>query len=207
MVWKMLKHKQLVEQVFSYTRDTIATFARESLMPDMVQMGNEITQGMLWPDSKLPDNLDNFADSGICGVDVGRGAQPMPRIMIHIERSGDYNATVWSFDNLNSRHVPFDVIGLSYYPCWHGEIVKLRGNLHDLVLRYQRSIILVGTAYNWTPGDFIGKKTEFSESPTEQADFMRAVDAAVRATPRKVGLRCFLVETCRRRCTARTRFL
>ena len=60
--WKKLKHKQLVEQVFTYTRDTISTFAREGVMPDMVQVGNEITNGMLWPDGKLPDNWDNFAD-------------------------------------------------------------------------------------------------------------------------------------------------
>lgn len=190
VAWKNLKHKQLVEQVFSYTRDTIAAFAREGVMPDMVQVGNEITHGMLWPDGKLPDNWDNFADllkAGIRGVNAGRGTQPMPRIMIHIERSGDYDAAVWFFDNLVAHHVPFDVIGLSYYPSWHGGIAKLRGNLHDLALRYQHPIILVETSYNWTPGDFIGKKSEFPESPAGQADFLRAVNAAVRSVPRGLG--------------------
>lgn len=188
--WKKLKHKQLVEQVFSYTRDTIAAFAREGVMPDMVQVGNEITHGMLWPDGKLPDNWDNFADllkAGIRGVDSGRGSQPKPRIMIHIERSGDYEAATWFFDNLIAHHVPFDVIGLSYYPRWHGNIAKLRGNLHDLALRYQRPIIIVETAYNWTPGDFIGKKAYFPESPEGQADFLRAVNAAVHSIPRGLG--------------------
>jgi arabinogalactan endo-1,4-beta-galactosidase len=192
--WKKLKHKQLVEQVFTYTRDTISTFAREGVMPDMVQVGNEITNGMLWPDGKLPDNWDNFADllkAGIRGVDAGRGAQPKPRIMIHIERSGDYDAAVWFFDNLIAHHVPFDVMGLSYYPRWHGGIAKLRGNLHDLALRYRHPIIVVETAYNWTPGDFIGKKAEFPESPPGQADFLRAVDAAVRAIPHGLGLGVF----------------
>jgi arabinogalactan endo-1,4-beta-galactosidase len=188
--WKKLKHKQLVEQVFTYTRDTIAAFAREGVMPDMVQVGNEITHGMLWPDGKLPDNWDNFADlikAGIRGVDAGRGSQPKPRIMIHIERSGDYQAAVWFFDNLIARHVPFDVIGLSYYPRWHGNMAKLRGNLHDLALRYQHPIIIVETAYNWTPGDFIGKKADFPESPEGQADFLRAVNAAVHSVPHGLG--------------------
>jgi arabinogalactan endo-1,4-beta-galactosidase len=188
--WKTLKHKQLVEQVFNYTRDTIAAFGREGVMPDMVQVGNEITNGMLWPNAKLPDNWDNFADllkAGIRGVDAGRGALPRPRIMIHIERSGDYDAAVYFFDNLIAHHVSFDVIGLSYYPRWHGGIAKLRGNLHDLALRYQLPIIVVETAYNWTPGDFIGKKADFPESPEGQADFLRAVDAAVRAIPRGLG--------------------
>jgi len=188
--WKKLKHKQLVEQVFNYTRDTIAVFAREGVMPEMVQVGNEITYGMLWPDGKLPDNWDNFADllkAGIQGVDAGRGMQPKPRIMIHIERSGDYDAAVYFFDNLIARHVPFDVMGLSYYPRWHGDAAKLRGNLHDLALRYQHPIIVVETAYNWTPGDFIGKKAEFAESPAGQAEFLRGVDEAVRAIPHGLG--------------------
>lgn len=188
--WKKLKHKQLADQVFSYTRDTISAFAREGVMPEMVQVGNEITSGMLWPDGKLPDNWDNFADflkAGIRGVDAGRGAQPKPRIMIHIERSGDYDAAVWFFDNLIARHVPFDVMGLSYYPRWHGNIAKLRGNLHDLALRYQHPIIVVETAYNWTPGDFIGKNSDFPESPAGQEDFLRAVNAAVRSIPHGLG--------------------
>ena len=95
--WSKLKHKQLVEQVFAYTRDTIAAFAAQGLMPDMVQVGNEVTDGMLWPDGKLPDNWDNFADllkAGIAGVNAGRGAAPKPRIMVHIERSGNYDSAV-----------------------------------------------------------------------------------------------------------------
>lgn len=188
--WAKLKHKQLVEQVFAYTRDTIAAFAHEGVMPGMVQIGNEVTNGMLWPDGKLPDNWDNFADllkAGIAGVDAGRGAAPRPRIMIHIERSGDYDAAVWFFDNLIAHHVPFDVIGLSYYPFWHGSLTTLRGNLHDLALRYRLPIIVVETAYNWTPGAMTAKKPDFPETPEGQLAFLRAVNAAVRAVPLGLG--------------------
>ena len=83
---------------------------------------------MLWPDGKLPANWDNFADlvkAGISGVRAGSGHGPSPRIMIHIDRSGDYPAAVSFFDQLNSRHIAFDVIGLSYYPMWHGSISTL----------------------------------------------------------------------------------
>ncbi|MGA3008625.1 MAG: glycosyl hydrolase 53 family protein [Terracidiphilus sp.] len=188
--WARLKHKQLVAQVFAYTRDTIAAFAQQDTMPQMVQVGNEITSGMLWPDGKLPDNWDNFADllkAGIAGVDAGRGAAPKPRIMIHIERSGNYDAAVWFYDNLIAHHVPFDVIGLSYYPFWHGNLANLRGNLHDLALRYRLPIILVETAHNWTPGGMTGKKADFPETPEGQLAFLRAVDTAVRAIPNGLG--------------------
>ena len=188
--WTTLKHKQLTTQVFSYTRDTITAFAKAGVMPNMVQVGNEITHGMLWPDGKLPDNWENFADllkAGISGAKAGSGSLPRPRIMIHIERSGDYDAAVFFFDNLLAHHVPFDVMGLSYYPLWHGDSRTLRGNLHALALRYHHPIIVVETAYNWTPGDFVGKKTEFAESPEGQKQFLATVDAAVRAIPGGLG--------------------
>jgi len=190
VAWSNMDHRQLVDQVFSYTRDVIAAFKREGLMPDMVQVGNEITNGMLWPDGKLPGNWDNFADlvkAGIRGVDAASVPKDRPRIMIHIERSGDLDAAVQFFDNLAARHVSFDVMGLSYYPLWHGDIATMRSNLRSLALRYHHPIIVAEAAYNWRPGDFIGKKSDFPESPEGQRDFLRAVDAAVRAIPDGLG--------------------
>jgi arabinogalactan endo-1,4-beta-galactosidase len=107
--------------------------------------------------------------------------------MIHIERSGDYSAAVWFFDNLIAHHVPLDVIGLSYYPFWHGRIEMLRGNLHDLALRYRLPIIVVETAYNWISGGMAGKSSDFSESLEGQLAFLRAVNAAIRAIPNGLG--------------------
>lgn len=188
--WSKLKHKQLVDQVFSYTRDTLATFREQGVMPDMVQIGNEITNGMLWPDGKLPDNWDNFADllnAGIRGVVAGSAPYPRPRIMMHNAQSGDYDALVWFFDNLIAHHLSFDVIGLSYYPFWQGRIGPLRGTLHDLANRYRLPIIVVETAQNWTPSGGLPKKADFPETAEGQLAFLRAVDAAVRAIPNGLG--------------------
>jgi arabinogalactan endo-1,4-beta-galactosidase len=188
--WKSFKHKQLVDQVFAYTRDTIVAFRDAGVMPDMVQTGNEITNGMLWPDGRVPDNWDHFADllrAAIRGVDAGRGGLPRPGIMIHIERSGEPKEAIAFFDKLNTYNLPWNVLGLSYYPRWHGSVAELRQTLHDLSFRYGKPIIVIETAYNWTPGDFIGKKADFAESPEGQKAFLQAVEAAVRATPRGLG--------------------
>jgi len=188
--WQGMKHKQLSDAVFTYTRDTIATFRVAGVMPQMVQVGNEITHGMIWPDGKLPDNWENFADllkAGIRGVDAGRATAPRPRIMIHIERSGELDQAIWFYENLARLHVPFDVIGLSYYPTWHGPIAHLRTNLRDLAQHFGKPIIVVETAFNYTPGDFIGKKSDFPESPEGQKAFLQAVDQAVREIPNGLG--------------------
>ena len=90
--WQGKSHADLVKAVFEYTRDTIAAFRDAGVLPDMVQVGNEIIHGMMWPDGKLPENWDNFAQlvyAGINGVDAGRGNGPRPKIMIHIDRGAD----------------------------------------------------------------------------------------------------------------------
>ncbi len=124
--WQGKSHAELVQAVEDYTKDTIAAFREADVPPDMVQIGNEIIGGMLWPDGKLPDNWDNFADlvkAGIRGVDAGRGDATRPRIMIHIDQGGNKRRTKAFFDKLNSYGVQYDVIGQSYYPWWHGSLL------------------------------------------------------------------------------------
>lgn len=188
--WQGKTHEQLVQAVFEYTRDTIAAFRDAGVLPDMVQIGNEITHGMLWPDGKLPENWDNFAQlvyAGINGVDAGRGNNPRPRIMIHIDRGADIAGTKQFFDKLDSYHLPYDVIGQSYYPWWHGSLNQLRENLEFMAREYGKEIIVVETAYNWKPGNYINKPAPFPESPEGQRDFLDEVNRVVMQTPEGLG--------------------
>jgi hypothetical protein len=60
--WEGKSHGELMRAVFEYTRDTITDFRETDAMPDMVQIVNEVTNGILWPDDKLPENWNNFAE-------------------------------------------------------------------------------------------------------------------------------------------------
>ena len=76
----------LADAVREGTSYTIRAFREAGVMPDMVQIGNEVRNGMMWPLGKLPDNWDNFArlfQAGLDGIDDGRGPDPMPPIMLH----------------------------------------------------------------------------------------------------------------------------
>jgi len=185
--WKDLSHKARVKEVFEYTRDTIASFREAGVLPDMVQVGNEITQGMLWPDGKLPAHWNNFADylrAGINGVDAGRGTNSPPKIMIHIDTGGSAANTKYFFDKLNGYKISFDVIGLSYYPWWHGTLMDLRENLAFTANTYHKDIIIVETAYNWRPAretsDRVGP---FPETPEGQRDFLDEQTRVALQTP------------------------
>jgi arabinogalactan endo-1,4-beta-galactosidase len=185
--WKPLSHKERVKKVFEYTRDTIASFRDAGVLPDMVEVGNEITHGMLWPDGKLPDNWKNFTDyirAGIKGVDAGSGTNSRPKILIHIDQGGSIARTKYFFDNLNRYRIHYDVIGFSYYPWWHGTLMDLRDNLAFTANTYHKDIIVVETAYNWRPArESADRVGPFPETPEGQREFLDELTRVVLNTP------------------------
>jgi arabinogalactan endo-1,4-beta-galactosidase len=188
--WQGKSHAELVQALEDYTRDTIRAFAQGGVLPDMVQIGNEITPGMLWPDGKLPGNWANFADllkAGVRGVAAGRGTGKAPRIMIHIDKGGNQKATQWFFDTLNTYDVPYDVIGQSFYPWWHGSLQDLRENMAFMAKTYGKDIILVEVAYNWRPSEYKDNQGPFPETPAGQREFLEQVNQIVLDTPNNRG--------------------
>jgi len=198
--WEGKSHADLVEAVYTYTRDTLAEFRKAGVMPDMVQVGNEITVGMMWPDGRLPQHWDQFADllkAGIRGVQASRedtnngngneGDVAKPQIMVHIDRGGDIAGTKDFFDKCAERGVEFDIIGQSYYPWWHGTLDDLRANLAFMAERYQKDIYVVEAAYNWRPAEYRKKPGPYPETPEGQRQFLEDVDRVVRATPNGRG--------------------
>jgi arabinogalactan endo-1,4-beta-galactosidase len=188
--WEGKSHAELVQAVFEYTRDTIGAFCDARIQPDMVQIGNEVINGMLWPDGRLPGNWDNFAEmlqAGIKGVDAGRRNVTRPLIMIHIDQGANKERTKAFFDKWHSYGVDYDVIGQSYYPWWHGSLLDLRENLIFMATEYKKDIILVEVAYNWRPTEYKNKLAPFPESPEGQRQFLEEVNRLVLSTPDNRG--------------------
>ncbi len=192
--WEGLSHTLLVDSVYEYTRRTMEAFREAGAMPDMVQPGNEIIHGMLWPDGQLPDNWDQFAallQAGINGVYAGSGNKPAPRIMIHIDQGGNKAKTQYFFDKILEYNIDFDVIGQSYYPWWHGSLMDLRENLYFMATTYQKPIIMVEVAWCSKPTEYIDKPAPFPESPEGQRAFLESVHELVLQTPDNLGMGVF----------------
>ena len=192
--WEGLSHEELVVAVFEYTRDTMRAFDEAGVFPEMVQIGNEVRPGMLWPDGRLPDNWQNFADllnAGIRGVNAATGTNTPPRIMIHYDLGADREGSMNFFNNLKTFGVEYDVIGLSYYPWWHGSLLDLRENLHALAREHDKDIVLVEVAYCWRPTEYRDKPAPFPETPEGQREFLEEVNRIVLDTPNDRGIGIF----------------
>ena len=108
----------------------------------MVQIGNEINHGIIWPEGSV-SNIDNLAQLINAGTAAVKSVDPSVIMMLHVDLGGQNDESVFFIDNMIARGVTFDVIGESYYPKWHGTLDDLRDNLNDLVRRYNKDIIVV----------------------------------------------------------------
>lgn len=189
--WKNLTPEQLVEQIFSYTRDAIAAMRDAGVLPDIVQIGNEISNGFCWPVGKLPENWDNLAGmiyAGINGVDAGRGNHRRPRIMLHVDHGGDLHNCRNFFERIGAYGIPYDLIGVSFYPWSHGTLVDLRANLTFLAETYEKDIMLVETGAYYAPSRFFKESAPpFPETPEGQKQWLQALNEIVLATPKNRG--------------------
>lgn len=157
--WQTLSFQELKDSVYLYTYNLITILKNHGTLPDIVQIGNEITCGMLWNDGRVCDQfntpqqwaqLGELISEGIRGVNEGLATGDSTKIMIHIDRGGDNAGSQWFFDHLFAENVNVDIIGLSYYPWWQGTLSDLELNVNDLAQRYDKEIIIVETAYPWT---------------------------------------------------------
>lgn len=184
--WKDLAHAQLVERVSAYTRDTLGAFEREGCLPDIVAVGNEITNGFLWPDGgPLKDEarwgaMADLLKAGLGGARAGAGGRAL-RTMVHIDKGGDRQVCGWFFDQLQRRGVDFDLIGLSYYPFWHGTLADLRANLAALADTFRKDIVVVETGYDAAGGP--QADLPFPPTPAGQKAFLEELIRVVVATP------------------------
>jgi len=200
--WENYDFEQLKQAMYDHTFDVCNSLVQQGTPPDMVQVGNEINSGMLWPDGHTwdPPNWDNLAQLLIVGYDAVKACSPDTLVMLHIAEGGDNELAKWWFGNITARDVPFDVIGISYYPFWHGTLAELQFNLMDISARYDKDVVVVETAYAFTPAnnDFLSNIfgpemtiPGYPLTPAGQAAMLRDVMAIVRAVPGGRGLGVF----------------
>jgi len=207
--WEGLPFEALVDSVYAYTNAVVRRFLDEGVLPEYIQIGNEISPGMLWDDGRVgspgsawdtPEQWDQFAElltAGVAGARDSLAPGEETRIIIHVAEGCDNTRAQWFFDNLLARGVSFDIIGLSFYPWWHGDIWGLRDNLADLAPRYGKELMVVETAYPWTLGweddtnNMVGDTTQlhpgYDATPAKQFEFLRDLVTVVEATPGGLG--------------------
>lgn len=152
--WQNLPGDKLPQAVYDYTKAVLEQLREADAAPVMVAVGNEISKGLLWPYGKIP-HFDHIAALVNAGIRAVREVLPQAKIMIHLDNGGNHAMYRNWFDSYFAQGgVDFDIIGLSYYPFWHGTLEDLRDNLQKLALRYHKDMIVTEVSMGFTMEDY-----------------------------------------------------
>lgn len=160
--WRGLTDDQLYQKIYDYTKETLLTLKEAGITPAFIQPGNEISYGMLWgtedsPSSSLKKtfmgsnaNWDRFGKLLNQAVKACREVCPDAKIVLHTERVAQVDVLKNFYDKMKSLDVDYDIIGLSYYPYFHGDMSVLDNALNTLQSRYpEKNIMIVETGYSY----------------------------------------------------------
>lgn len=194
--WKEYTGQELREQVYQYTKRVLYTLKDENLSPSHVQVGNEITNGLLWPDGKS-ENVEDMALLLKAGAQGAREVMPDARIILHLDFGTDNELYSRWFSDIEPYGVDYDIIGMSYYPHWNGKIEDLKHNMDAVALRFHKNVMVTETSIGYTT-DSLGcngmvfteneeKMTGYPATKEGQKDFLADLIRAVRDIPEGRG--------------------
>jgi arabinogalactan endo-1,4-beta-galactosidase len=213
--WSGLPFGSLCQTVYRYTRGVVEAFGAQRTPPAIVQVGNEITNGMLWASGGQPAScggqlfpcdergdlpasdrqwplfarLVNHAAAGVRQAVVG--GTP-PKIMLQIDKGAFPEIAAWWFDKARAHGIDFDIIGLSCYFLWHHATLPELARLSCLSAAFpDKEIMLAETAYPHRGADGITMAPppeNPSFTPDGQAEYLAAALAAMRELPTGCGL-------------------
>lgn len=200
----------LATDVTEHTTSVLSALKEAGVDVAYVQVGNEINSGMLLPYGQTWDvdptdgvhgaQWDALASYLKAGIDATQAVYPGARTILHLTNvNNGLGGLTWWYDEVMSRGVDPDVLGLSFYGYWHGSLADLQAAATGLVDRYGKDVMVVETAYPFTLADDdpaypnIVASTDqlvagYPASPEGQAQWIHDLGTVVEALPGGHGL-------------------
>lgn len=191
--WQNLSFTVLKDSVYRYTLSVLQYLAAKNLTPEMVQVGNENNNGMLFPQGKLQNGdataFGTLLNSGIKAVrDFSLTAAVKPQIILHVAQLQD--AGWWTKAITAAGVTDYDILGVSHYSKWSqvNTMQAITDSIRVLVSRYQKKVMVVETGYPWTGNNADSYNNLFSAtdlvsgyplSPDNQLVYMKDLVQAI----------------------------
>ena len=207
--WQGLTDDQLKAKIYDYTKDCLQQMVAAGATPDFIQTGNEISYGMLWgardaSSSQLKKAYPDDAPSwnrllGLLGQAAAacREVCPQAKLILHSEFVRNISLLQKFYKGLNSAD--YDIVGLSYYPYYHGGLSQLELALNWLANNIDKDVMIVETGYYyaWQPSDIsYDLSSTWPITPAGQQQFTKDLIAKLKAYNRVTGLYWWFMEAC-----------
>jgi arabinogalactan endo-1,4-beta-galactosidase len=146
--WAADAAAELAAHVAGHVTSVLTALEAQGITPEWVQMGNEETQGVLWPNLAKVSGTTGWGPLATvlnAGYDAVKAVDSSILVILHLDRGGQSSLYQWWFDNYSAAGGKWDVIGLSFYPYWQpgDTVAMLQANLNSLATRYSKPVMVV----------------------------------------------------------------
>lgn len=155
--WKELSYDEMRQALAEHTRSTLLLLKTNGINVRWVQVGNETTNGFLWPMGRAQENMAQYAGLTQAGYEAVKQVFPEAQVIIHLDQARDAKRYDFIFDGLKANGAKWDIIGMSVYPYWDqrekaekndaGTLKHALKNMKRLVKKYQTPVMVVETGY------------------------------------------------------------
>ena len=213
--WGMI-NTPAFEYIYTYTKTNLEALVTAAATPDFIQIGNEISFGMLWDGCKVSansnwtayedTNWDHFSTALKNASKACREMCPEAKIVIHTEQCAN-NPTldVAFFKRIQQYDIDYDIIGTSYYPYFKGPLANLDKGLSELEKNFpDKQIQLVETGYpsKWeVKGSTYDYTKTYPYSHEGQRQYAADLIATLKKHPQVNGLSWWYAEANAKGCT------
>ena len=155
--WRGKNFKQILEELSNFTKKTLLALKDNEIDVMGVQIGNEVTNGMLFPYGELSKEYSEENGGGFRGQakilktarDAVKEIYPNTKVILHLEHSGYYKTQDWFLSNILKYDFDFDVLGESYYPYWHAGLPAFKDTMLRIKEKYHKEIWIVEIGYEY----------------------------------------------------------
>ncbi|AXG75259.1 arabinogalactan endo-1,4-beta-galactosidase [Flavobacterium arcticum] len=187
VVWQDLDFATLQQEVYNYTAQIVT-----EIQPDYIQIGNEINSGFLFPEGNIT-NLSQFTTLLSKGISAVRDTSEDCKIILHY---AGYEGAQSFYSEL--IELDYDIIGLSYYPVWHGkDLTEFQNNITTLANQYNKEIVIAETAYPFTldwndyTNNIIGSEDQllpqYTPTATGQKEYLQKIKQIIAQESKGIG--------------------
>lgn len=199
--WEGLDARILELRVHEYTLGVLNELKNAGAVPEMVQVGNEIAGGMLWPEGKVLDapagqeaakwsQFVRLFNAGARAVRQFDGGSGRTRVVAHIHGGGKPGLPRWFFERFTKHGADYDVIALSFYPAFGDDLEAMKQNMREVIEAWGKDVLIAETSYPWKEIPDLRERgaMKWPATPEGQRQFVRDLAEAVRAAPGGKGM-------------------
>ncbi len=170
--WADLSAEEMRQVVYDYTYEVLEAFAAEGCLPVMVQTGNEVNNGLLYPNGSTATYEAIYLASAMKAV---KDMDENILTVVHLANGASYSTISGIVDQLETLDVSFDVIGLSYYSYWHGSIDDFTDCVTKLDANYDYKICVMEYSYGYTDDSNEYTANQISSADAESGGYSVSV--------------------------------